>query len=49
MNQEKGEEKRKLEFNGPFSLLQIFQLRTATFWSDEWGAPHASKNAFTSL
>jgi hypothetical protein len=39
MNQEKGEEKRKHGFTRSFSLLQIYQLRTATFWSDEWGAP----------
>jgi hypothetical protein len=39
MNQEKGEEKRKLGITRPFSLLQIHQLRKAIFWSDEWGAP----------
>lgn len=41
MNQEKGEEKRKPGFSRPFSLLQIYQLRKAIFWSDEWGAPHS--------
>jgi hypothetical protein len=41
MNMEKGEEKRKLGFTRPFSLLQIYQLRNAIFWSDEWGAPQA--------
>ena len=39
MNQEKGEEKSQPGFTRPFSLLQIYQLRKAIFWSDEWGAP----------
>lgn len=43
MNQQKGEEKRKPGFTRPFSLLQIYQLRKATFWSDEWGAPQATE------
>ncbi len=41
MNLKKGEEKRKLGFTRPFSLLQIYQLTKAIFWSDEWGAPHS--------
>lgn len=45
MNQEKGEEKRKPGFSRPFSLLQIYQLRKAIFWSDEWGAPHLKMTA----
>ena len=48
MNQEKGEEKRKLGFTRPFSLLQIYQLRKAIFWSDEWGAPQTEAAGFVS-
>jgi hypothetical protein len=45
MNPKKGGEK-KARVNRPFSLLQIYQLKTATFWSDEWGAPHPLVGAF---
>lgn len=43
MNQKKGRRKASLGFTRLFSLLQIYQLRKAIFWSDEWGAPHPAE------